>query len=81
MGVFSAPSSPPPPPPLPPAAPPPTIASSSVQQTGAAAKARAAGAAGSGFNGTDLTNGSAGPTLAAGNPVSTAKAQLLGATS
>lgn len=77
MGIF-APSVPnvPPPPPLPPAANPQTVASGNVQGTAANAKARAAGAAGAGFNGTDITKPNA---TGATNP-QTAKASLLGET-
>ena len=55
MGLFSQPPAAPPPPPLPPAANPQTIASPQVQGAGNTARAKLAGAAGSGFNGTDIT--------------------------
>ena len=73
MGLFS-PSipSPPPPPPIPPAANPQTIASPQVQSAGNAARARIAGAAGSGFNGTDISK----PLATGAGPE--AKTQLLG---
>lgn len=77
MGIFgSAPqmSSPPPPPPLPPAANPATMASGEVQAAAAKSRARSAAAAGSGFNGTDLTK----PGGTGAGP--TAKANLLGET-
>lgn len=74
MGIFSGKTaSPPPPPPLPPAANPPTVASSATQAAGA--RAKAASAAGAGFNGTDLTK----PGSTGQGP--SAKAQLTGQTS
>lgn len=74
--IFSPPAAaaPPPPPPPPPAANPATMANAAVQSAGANAKARLASAAGQGFAGTDVTQGSVG----GGN---TTKAQLLGGTS
>ena len=75
MGLFSAPKAPPvpPPPPLPPAANPPSIANAGVQAV--SARGKAASAAGSNFNGTDLTKPGA---TGAGD---SAKAQLTGQTS
>ena len=79
MGLFNPPQAPTPPPPpaLPPAANPATMASGQVQAAGAKSRAAAANAAGSGFNGTDITK----PIGTATGAGPTAKAQLTGGTS
>lgn len=74
MGSLFSPksSTPPPPPPPPPAAIAPTMANSGVGQAGANQKARAAAAAGSGFDNT-LSNGAQGDLT----PTPTAKSGLV----
>ena len=73
MGFLSPPP-PPPPPPLPPAANPVTIANPQTQTKANNVKAKMAGAAGSGYAGTDITK----PLGEAMGGAPTAKSQLLG---